>query len=393
MVSPVPETATAADRIDATCHACGHRGLEGVPAFAALTRVTSDCRPWPRGGQLATCPACGLVQKPATPEWQAEADAIYGSYEMFHQAAGDEQLVFDAANGQAEPRSARLIDRVCATLAPPATGKLLDVGCGHGVLLGVCSRRLPGWSLAGCELNERDRASVETVPGVVAFYGAGIASVAERFDLVTMVHVLEHVTDPARFLRQAAARVAPGGHLFMQVPNLAQNPFDLAIADHCSHFTTGSLAAVAAAAGLDVVVLRHDWTFKELSLIARPAARAAMGTAARPAPATPVAAMVDWLFRVRDAARAVGDDGMGLFGTSISASWLEGALDGRFGFFVDEDPGRCGRELRGKAVVHPGDVPRNAHVFMPMPYNQAVHVAERLRTQGVAADLILPPRD
>lgn len=42
---------------------------------------------------------------------------------------------------------------------------------------------------------------------------------AERYDAVFLVHILEHVTDPVPFLAKARALLAPGGRVYVIVPN------------------------------------------------------------------------------------------------------------------------------------------------------------------------------
>jgi 2-polyprenyl-6-hydroxyphenyl methylase/3-demethylubiquinone-9 3-methyltransferase len=42
---------------------------------------------------------------------------------------------------------------------------------------------------------------------------------ASGFDLITSMEVVEHVTDPAQFIKALAAKLAPGGLLIMSTPN------------------------------------------------------------------------------------------------------------------------------------------------------------------------------
>ena len=98
---------------------------------------------------------------------------------------------------------------------------------------------VPPWTLAGNEISDRDRRAILTIPGVEAMHAGPIESVPGRFDLVTMVHVLEHVTGPAAFLRKVRQRLAPGGFVAIEVPDHATNPFDLLIEDRASRSVYG----------------------------------------------------------------------------------------------------------------------------------------------------------
>ena len=48
--------------------------------------------------------------------------------------------------------------------------------------------------------------------------------------------------DPRDFLCALKLKLAPGGLLVVQLPSHQHNPFELMIADHCSHFTTQTCA-------------------------------------------------------------------------------------------------------------------------------------------------------
>ena len=81
------------------CHNCGESALVMANGYEAFFRVTSDCKPWPPGGVLARCSACGMVQNPVTPQWSKEANQIYANYTIYHQSGGAEQNVFDPQSG------------------------------------------------------------------------------------------------------------------------------------------------------------------------------------------------------------------------------------------------------------------------------------------------------
>ena len=97
----------------------------------------------------------------------------------------------------------------------------LDVGCGAGLLAEPLARlgaRVTGIDAAP-ELIAvaRDHAAAQ---GLAIDYRAGdVQTLADQFDLVTSMEVIEHVADPAAFVRTLAARLAPGGLLVLSTPN------------------------------------------------------------------------------------------------------------------------------------------------------------------------------
>jgi len=340
---------------------------------------------------LARCRRCRLVQAPVTAEWQAETDAIYRQYTIYHQSGGAEQSVF-GGNAQGQARSDALVAALAQHAGIAATGRLLDIGCGNGAFLRAWQRSGRLWTLHGFEVSDHNRDQVEAIPGVEALHVGDVHKVPGEFDLITLVHVLEHIPSPQTYLADLRTRLRPGGQVLVQVPDCARNPFMLLVADHCSHFSVEGLAAVVQAAGFDVLHATNEWIAKEVSVVARGADRPAAPTS------TPLSAAESdvifgggrWLGEVLarvEAARRTPP--FGLFGTSIAATWLQAQVEGAAVFFVDEDPHRVGREHLGRPILAPAQVPAGATVFVALPQPLAGRVAARVTRPDVR--VVLPP--
>ncbi len=361
------------------CHVCRGGPVWPVPGFADLPRVSSDAKPFRPGGRLAVCRACGTVQKPITDAWVAEADAIYAAYTIYHNASGAEQTVFSGGGGFPASRSARVVREVARRVPLRAAGRMLDLGCGNGAMLRAFGGEFPGWALAGNDLSEKQRAAVEAIPGVERFHPGTPADVPGAFDVVTLIHLLEHVENPAEYLRAAAGKLTPGGVLLIEVPDHRHNPFDLTVADHCTHFTPDSLRAVVAAAGLEVVTAADDIIPREITLVARPtiapppARHADMGGAVATA-----SRHVHWLAALADQAREMVAEGFGVFGTSIGAAWVLGAAGAGVHFFLDEDAAKVGQTWDGRPILKPADAPPGVPVLIGLPDALAADIRARL---------------
>ncbi len=376
--------------IDFACRVCGAAALDEFPQFARLPRVTSDCRPFPAGGRLAICGECAAVQKPVDARWREEAAAIYGAYDVYFQSDGVEQAVFDPATGAPRRRSAVLVDRLASNREIAETGRVLDVGCGNGALLSAFAEIRPGWRLFGHDLSEINGAALARIPGFKQLYTGSIDAVPGGFDLVTLSHSLEHFTEPVAELASLRSKLAAGGCLFIEVPDAAATPFDLLVADHVSHFTADSVSRVLARAGFDPLIVAPDWVVKELSVVVEPGVAAWPPPSPGTAPRRRVEGQLGWLQAVINGARvAATTRPFGLFGTSVAAMWLFGEVGDRVEFFADEDPSRRDRQLLGRPVLHPDDVPAGATVYIPLIPSVARAVAARASGSGIK--FRLPP--
>jgi len=106
----------------------------------------------------------------------------------------------------------------------PLSGKrALDVGCGAGLLCEPLSRL--GAAVTGVDAAAENIAVAQAhadAQGLAIDYRAtGIESLGQpgAFDLVTSMEVIEHVTDPALFLRGLKDALKPGGLMILSTPN------------------------------------------------------------------------------------------------------------------------------------------------------------------------------
>jgi SAM-dependent methyltransferase len=374
------------------CASCGTAALTACHDLSAWGSVTSDCRPWPHPVRTALCEACGLLQKPLDAVLAAQVEKIYEGYTMYQLSDGREQLVFSEL-GAASTRSSAIVEHVDRTVELPARGRMLDVGCGNGAMLTAFGARRPDWVLAGLERDGRCCERILALPGVEHFHTPPLDAVEDRYDVITMIHVLEHVERPVEMLRDVRRHLQPGGLLVVEVPDLLQNPFDIVILDHYLHFTEHSAAILLRRAGFAIIGVARVIP-KELTLLAR--AVAEPGPVALAAAATEAAQVVAhgrWLASVADTVKQeAATPRFGVFGTAVAGTWC-GAVGGQgVEFFVDEDPERVGKQHMMRPVLHPDRLVPSDRVFLAFPPGLAAHLAARLRACSVATYIAPPAR-
>lgn len=97
--------------------------------------------------------------------------------------------------------------------------RVLDVGCGSGIFLDMARSR--GLQTFGIELNsaaaKQAREKGHTIFAKL-LSDLNIEQTAGAFDLITLFQVLEHVPDPVKTLKEAAALLRSGGFISVAVP-------------------------------------------------------------------------------------------------------------------------------------------------------------------------------
>jgi 2-polyprenyl-6-hydroxyphenyl methylase/3-demethylubiquinone-9 3-methyltransferase len=119
--------------------------------------------------------------------------------------------------------------------APLSDARVLDVGCGGGILAEAMARA--GAEVLGIDLSQAvlDVAELHALDGKVGIEYRAIAAeelAAERpgaFDLVTCMEMLEHVPDPAAVIAALASLVKPGGDVIVSTLNRKPSAFAVAI--------------------------------------------------------------------------------------------------------------------------------------------------------------------
>jgi 2-polyprenyl-3-methyl-5-hydroxy-6-metoxy-1,4-benzoquinol methylase len=232
------------------CPLCGERSAR--PHFAV-----EGC-----ASRVVECGGCGLARLDPLPSDEELArfypDAYYGDPGVKFQPA-IEWLVRAVGT-----RHIRFLAR---GVVPG--GRILDVGCGRGVLLSELADR--GYEVHGVErspaaaLGADPRAQIRIAPDLAAAgYSAGF------FDAVFIWHVLEHLREPVAAVREVHRILRPGGKLVVAVPNFSSlqarwaGPawFHLDLPRHAYHFPIRALRELLEQTGF-VCESEHHFSLRQ----------------------------------------------------------------------------------------------------------------------------------
>jgi 2-polyprenyl-3-methyl-5-hydroxy-6-metoxy-1,4-benzoquinol methylase len=159
-----------------------------------------------------------------------------------------------------------------------AGGRVIEIGCGSGVLLSELSNR--GYECIGVDVDEKSAAWIRKNTGLDIRSGIFPDVALPSCDLFLALDVLEHTKRPHEFLRRAAGLLASGGIAIIQAPIDRYNyrpPFGKRFKDafddleHLFLFTDKAMRDLGEYSGLETVSLNETlWLMGELAVFRKP---------------------------------------------------------------------------------------------------------------------------
>lgn len=136
-------------------------------------------------------------------------------------------------------------------------GKAFQVGCSNGYTLHVLEQA--GWSVNGIDISPTAINIARNVWGLeleVGDFDKYKPIDSDKYDLVVLTHVLEHLYDPIVTLKKIRQMLKPSGYLFIEVPALVNPdywPPGYFSFEHLNYFSLRSITNILALSGYQVV--------------------------------------------------------------------------------------------------------------------------------------------
>jgi len=240
-------------------------GINSSSSTPSACPVCSSVGPFPQrpaaeGFRLFECTKCGIVFLFPQPQ-EAELAALY---DETYYGEGRKKFLSPVEAGIAALSYLKW-KNLQSVLGQG--GRLLDIGCGRGTLLGLA--RASGFEAYGLE---RPSTVGHSIPGILYKSLPECNFPDGHFQVVVLWHVLEHLPDPVAMLREISRILQPGGWLSVAVPNYggaqaqASGPlwFHMDLPRHFWQFRLSSLQALLVSNGFRVAryttfSLEYDW--------------------------------------------------------------------------------------------------------------------------------------
>jgi 2-polyprenyl-3-methyl-5-hydroxy-6-metoxy-1,4-benzoquinol methylase len=203
--------------------------------------------------RIEQCRTCGLLRTVAVSDGRSPDELYTAASVCFEASASKVRL--------AGTRPASSCDELSLLrVQPPA--RLLDVGCGAGQFL--FRAQLRGYRVTGIDLDSRAVAFARAELGLDVRVGMlGELPSDERFAVIALLGVVEHLPDPTAVLSEAVRCLAPSGELLIGVPNVAslnrwmsrlsRHDWDMFLEPgHLYHYDIRTLRALGQRVGLEL---------------------------------------------------------------------------------------------------------------------------------------------
>ncbi|MCF6334135.1 MAG: class I SAM-dependent methyltransferase [Spirochaetales bacterium] len=210
---------------------------------------------WEYGGYaFSRCTSCGLIYQSSQPE-QTDLffryDDKYFEYEISNEKPFFDLMLKTLSDLDFSNRTEELVGD---------NPEFLDVGCATGLLLEYMESL--GWKGRGVEICTPAALYGKEKRGLDIFNGSLLnASYSKgQFSVIHSSHLIEHLTDPAEYIRETYRILKPGGLFITTTPNASSlqrwlfgRNWRSAIADHMFLFSVRTLSSLISSKGYTFV--------------------------------------------------------------------------------------------------------------------------------------------
>ena len=251
------------------CPLCGN---------STFTQLNSNDR-YLMGLKTVGCDECGLVQTNPRPNENELTKFYQNDYRLFYQGVDTPDAVY-VKNQKKQERQQDTFNFLKRFNAIHTNSRVLDVGCSEGTFFSVLRRNGCAGSFLGVEPGAafaQHAAQIENTTVV-----SSMNEISGEFDLASMIHVLEHQSDPLAALIRLRDALSDSGLVYLDIPDAdGYQDIDALHIAHVFHFTQRTIQGLLVRAGFDIIQMESYSPVnhpKSIRLLAAPSKSATTNT-------------------------------------------------------------------------------------------------------------------
>ena len=376
-----------------SCRACRHEKLY-ILDLPTNSFIISDCTKWIGPNPKFYVCNCGYIGKLLNDSYKSALDRSYEKYDPYWQNRKTENQETVSEQKSLDPSTKKLLNRSDLLIKYLIQGNfislkttnpinILEFGCGNGPFIDALTNSdIKNYSVDAADLNDSHYGAIRKKTKFRRFYNLVNQEIDQTYDLITLVHVLEHVNEPIELLNDLSRLLTKDGKILLQIPNALINPFDFIIADHLSHFSLENIINLIQKSDLELINYSVVMVPKEITLLLGKKLKE-VNTIEIPILNDKLELPYNFIYyyeKVIDSLRP--EQEIIIYGTSIGALWLTSEIEQK-GFkvsaYLDEDEGRVGNNINSIKIAHPKDfnLLEQAIVLIPLAPILAAEILQR----------------
>jgi hypothetical protein len=342
--------------------------------------VRSDWTPLPVSTHVIRCYACNHLFKSAV---LSRSCSDYQNYHVMDDSPSRDKIDFNAARPAS--RSGIVIENLKQLGIFHRGTSVLDYGCNRGAFVALLGQG----DHAGYDVSEHYRPIIEKLG--YSYFTPSARPPKSRFDLLTLIHVAEHLEDIPQALDNGLQALKDGGLVVIQVPDLMNQPTDCYVMDHCSHFHPESLDRAMAMAGLEPAFRMARLLPGELTGIYR-RRTGTISKATQPFSTLNDSAFVRLVQTLEEGEKILSNrkldgDTCFVYGGGLVGSLVASVLSGQVKAFIDDNSHLVGKEVLGLPVTSLSLLGRTScPIVIAVPPSATLKVAAKCRELGYQVD-------
>ena len=185
-------------------------------------------------------------------------------------------------------------------------------------------------------------------------YNDNIFQTKIKFDIIISFFVLEHILSTEEYFNKIKRLLTNNGILFLQVPDIENNPYDFIIYDHVFHFSKSSLINLLKKNNFRILKISNNVIKGEITCIVKKKISHKLNNTNF---FLPVKKIIEKSYKFLDSNIKLckkiieNNNKFLIFGSSISGNWIFNYFKSNIKSFIDEDKNRVGQKINKLKIL------------------------------------------